>query len=912
MQSDGSCQGRKTQGGRRLTDQDTTRTVKTTCPYCGVGCGVLATKHGDGRVSVQGDPDHPSNYGRLCSKGSSLAETLSLEDRLLYPEIGGRRSGWNEALDLVAQKFGEAVREHGPDSVAFYVSGQILTEDYYVANKLMKGFIGSANIDTNSRLCMASSVAGHRRAFGADTVPGTYEDLEQADLVVLVGSNLAWCHPVLFQRLEAAKAANPALRVVVIDPRRTATCAIADLHLALKPDTDVALFNGLLSFLHEADALDHNYISRFTEDFDKAIQSAGPCEIGAIAEATGLSRQDIALFYKMVARTEKTVTVYSQGVNQSVVGTDKVNAIINTHLATGRIGRPGMGPFSVTGQPNAMGGREVGGLANMLAGHMALENPHHRKIVREFWKSPAIAERPGLKAVDMFRAVREGKIKALWVMATSPIDSLPDADGVAAALKACPFVVVSEVARSADMVPHADVLLPAAAWGEKDGTVTNSERRISRQRAFLELPGEVRPDWWQMAEVARRMGFGDAFSYQGAASIFREHAALSDHRNGGSRDFDIGAYKDVSDTHYDGLSPFQWPQAAEAPARDTRFFAQGGYYTEGRRGRFVAVSFTEPRQRERRYPFILNTGRIRDQWHTMTRTAKTGRLMSHIAEPFAELHPNDAERLKIAPADLVEVKSPHGSVLVRALVTDRVREGEVFVPMHWTDQLSSCARIDAVVAPETDPLSGQPGLKFTPVSLAKKEMSWFGFAVLKNRPAGAPADYWALAPVEGGYRLEFAGEGDVDFAAISAVLGDPAGEVVDISDGTGGWRRLAHWKNGALQAAFFFSETPVEVSRQWACGLLAAEPVPKALRALVLAGRVPADRPDPGAIVCSCFQVGCNQIAEAARCGSDSVRSIGENLKAGTNCGSCRSEIQTLLDEIAKESLDDRDIAQAS
>lgn len=472
------------------------KTTRTTCPYCGVGCGVLATRHDDGSVSVAGDPDHPSNFGRLCSKGSALGETLSLDDRLLYPQISARRSTWDEALDLVAEKFSSAIRDHGPDSVAFYVSGQILTEDYYVANKLMKGFIGSANIDTNSRLCMASSVAGHRRAFGSDTVPGTYEDLELADLVVLVGSNLAWCHPVLFQRLEAAKAANPAMRVVVIDPRRTATCAIADLHLPLKPDTDVALFNGLLAFLSEADALNSNYIRRFTEGFDEAIQAAGPCEIGLIAEKTGLSRQDIALFYKMVAQTEKTVTVYSQGVNQSVAGTDKVNAIINTHLATGRIGRPGMGPFSVTGQPNAMGGREVGGLANMLAGHMAIENPAHRRTVQGFWKSPVIADKAGLKAVDMFQAVADGRIKALWIMATSPLDSLPDADAVATALESCPFVVVSDVSRAASALVHADVVLPASAWGKR------TERSPIPSGVF---PGSA-PFWIVPARCARTGG----------------------------------------------------------------------------------------------------------------------------------------------------------------------------------------------------------------------------------------------------------------------------------------------------------------------------------------------------------------------------------------------------------------------
>ena len=561
-----------------MTDAKKLETVKTTCPYCGVGCGVLATPQADGSVAIKGDPDHPANFGRLCSKGSALGETLSLDDRLLHPEIDGKKSSWDAALDLVADRFSSAVSDHGPDSVAFYVSGQILTEDYYVANKLMKGFIGSANIDTNSRLCMASSVAGHRRAFGADTVPGTYEDLEQADLVVLVGSNLAWCHPVLFQRLEAAKAANPAMRVVVVDPRQTATCAIADLHLALKPDADVALFNGLLAFLVESFSTNDRYINNFTEGFEEAIQQAGPCEIGRIAEETGLSRQDIALFFKMVAGTEKTVTVYSQGVNQSVVGTDKVNAIINTHLATGRIGRPGMGPFSATGQPNAMGGREVGGLANMLAGHMALENPEHREIVQEFWKSPVIADTQGLKAVDLFQAVREGKIKALWIMATSPVDSLPDADAVAEALKACPFVVVSDVTRSADTVAYADVLLPAAAWGEKDGTVTNSERRISRQRQFLAHPGDVRADWWQIAKVARKMGFDEAFAYRNPSEIFKEHAALSGFRNGGCRDFDISAYQDLAEGAYQSLTPFQWPRAAGARSGETRFFADGGFF----------------------------------------------------------------------------------------------------------------------------------------------------------------------------------------------------------------------------------------------------------------------------------------------------------------------------------------------
>src|SRR5690606_27680817 len=455
----------------------------------------------------RGDPDHPSNYGRLCSKGSALAETIDLDGRILHPEIGGRRASWDEALDLVAGKFSEAIAEHGPDSVAFYVSGQLLTEDYYVANKLMKGFIGSANIDTNSRLCMSSSVAGHRRAFGADTVPGTYEDLELADLVILTGSNLAWCHPVLYQRIAAAKAKRPQMKVVVIDPRRTMTADIADLHLAIRPDADVALFVGLFSHLASNDAVDQNYVAAHTSGFAEAFSTASAVSFSDVLDKTGLPATQLHEFYRLFTETEKVVTCYSQGVNQSSSGTDKVNAILNCHLAAGRIGRPGMGPFSLTGQPNAMGGREVGGLANMLAAHMAIESAEDRDRVQRFWRSPAIAAKPGLKAVDLFKAVADGRIKALWIMATNPVVSMPDADAVEAAIRACPFVVVSDVLKKTDTARYAHVLLPSLGWGEKNGTVTNSERRISRQRGFLGAPGEARADWWQLAEVGRRMGF---------------------------------------------------------------------------------------------------------------------------------------------------------------------------------------------------------------------------------------------------------------------------------------------------------------------------------------------------------------------------------------------------------------------
>ncbi|HSF63924.1 MAG TPA: molybdopterin-dependent oxidoreductase, partial [Paracoccaceae bacterium] len=464
-------------------------TIRTTCPYCGVGCGVLAMADGKGGMAVKGDPDHPANRGRLCVKGAALGETLATDGRLLAPRIHGAEVSWDAALDLIAGRFAETIAAHGPDSVALYVSGQLLTEDYYVANKLMKGFIGSANIDTNSRLCMASSVAGHRRAFGTDTVPGQYEDLELADLVVLVGSNLAWCHPVLHQRLMAARAAR-GTKIVVIDPRRTATCEGSDLHLALSPGADAHLFNLLLCHLNDHGLTSADFLPHVA-GLDAALGAAQ----ASTATDTGLAAADLARFLALWSASEKVVTVYSQGINQSDTGTDKVNAILNCHLATGRIGRPGMGPFSVTGQPNAMGGREVGGLANMLACHLELENPAHRAAVQGFWASPTMADKPGLKAVDMFRAVEDGRIKALWVLHTNPAVSLPEADRVARAIVACDFVAVSDIWATTDTARLAHVLLPATGWGEKDGTVTNSERMISRQRAFLPAPGQARPDW---------------------------------------------------------------------------------------------------------------------------------------------------------------------------------------------------------------------------------------------------------------------------------------------------------------------------------------------------------------------------------------------------------------------------------
>ncbi len=874
----------------------------TTCPYCGVGCGVKATVGADGAVTIAGDPDHPANFGRLCSKGTNLGQTLSYDDRLLHPEIGGRQASWDDALDLVTSRFHAAIDEFGPDSVAFYVSGQLLTEDYYVANKLMKGFIGSGNIDTNSRLCMASSVAGHKRAFGTDTVPGLYEDLEQSDLVVMVGSNLAWCHPVLYQRLQAARKER-GTRIVVIDPRRTATAETADMHLALRPGSDVALFNGLLAWLAQSGGFDGTFIADHTAGVTAALRVAESADPEWVAARCGLPLDQVLAFYKLFVRTERTVTVYSQGVNQSSAGTDKVNVIINCHLATGRIGRPGMGPFSVTGQPNAMGGRETGGLANQLACHLELDDPSHRDLVQGFWGSPVIAEAAGFKAVDMFDAVADGRIKALWVMATNPAVSLPDADRVRDAIKACPFVAVSDVTRATETAAMAHVLLPAQAWGEKEGTVTNSERRISRQRAFLTIPEDVRADWWMVSQVATRLGHGDAFDYAGPADIFREYAALTARANAAlARDLDIGAMAAIDDGAYDALSPTLWPQRTEGVSED-RFFADGGFFTSDGRGRFIAVTDRVPATAtDIAYPLILNTGRIRDQWHTMTRTGLSPALSQHLAEPFLEIAPEDAERLGLGPAMLARVTSPQGECLVRALITRRVKSGQVFMPMHWNDQWSGKARADALVASHVDPVSGQPEAKYTPVSVTPFAAGFYGFAVTDRRPDPAGADYWALARAEGGWRLELAGASPPEDWAVwaAAVLGfeatDDTIRVMASEDRAAGGYRMAAFRGVDLVGALFAAKDPVAVDRAWLTGKLTENVATLPERIAILAGRRAADKNDPGAIVCTCMFVGANDIRRAILDqGCTTVDAVGACTGAGITCGSCRPEIEVLI-----------------
>jgi assimilatory nitrate reductase catalytic subunit len=803
--------------------------IRTICPYCGVGCG-LTVQVSQGTLSLNGDPQHPANYGRLCSKGAALGDTLDLSGRLLVPRLGGLEVEWDEALKHVAARFSAAIREHGPESIAFYVSGQLLTEDYYVANKLMKGYIGSANIDTNSRLCMSSAVAAHKRAFGEDLVPVQYQDLECAELIVLVGSNAAWCHPVLYQRIVQAKERRPDLKIVVIDPRRTPTCEIADLHLPVRAGADVWLFNGLLSHLHQQGRVDRRFVNEHTVGAERALSAAleSSGDLETVAQQCGIQNWALEEFYQLFARSERVITAFSQGVNQSSSGTDKANSIINCHLLTGRIGRAGMGPFSITGQPNAMGGREVGGLSNVLAAHMDLDDVRHRNVVQQFWNSPRIATRPGLKAVDLFEAIHAGRVKAVWIVATNPVVSLPDANRVREALRRCDLVVVSDCIANTDTASLAHVLLPAAAWGEKDGTVTNSERCISRQRAFLPLPGLAKPDWWMFCEIARRMGFGEAFSFCSAAEIFREHARLSVTQNHGSRAFDIGALSELTSEAYDALPPTHWP----APASPTtgassvaRLFAEGQFFHADGRARFIATPPQGPvNGPDETFPFILNTGRIRDQWHTMTRTGRAPRLNAHLPEPYVDMHEKDALQRGLRAQQLVRVSTHWGSMIGRLRISGEMPQGMLFAPIHWSDVFSSDARVGALVNPAVDPISGEPEFKHTPAQVAPFIVDWHAF-ILSRRPLSVEhVTWWSCSQGAQFMRYELAGRGGrEDWSQWGKQLLNVCDAQSDwleyIDDGTGVYR-AAHLIDERLDACLFLSPRPDLPSRAWLSGCL--------------------------------------------------------------------------------------------
>ena len=878
--------------------------VKTTCPYCGVGCGVLATADDTGGASIAGDPAHPANFGRLCSKGSALGETLGLETRLLHPMIRNARGtygrvSWDDALNEVANGWRKIMDAHGPESTAFYLSGQLLTEDYYVANKLMKGFLGTANVDTNSRLCMASSVAGHRRAFGSDTVPGNYEDLDQADLIILTGSNAAWCHPVLFQRMIKNRQERGA-KIIVIDPRRTASADEADLFLPIAPGMDSVLFSALLVAIADRGWIDEAYVSTHTKGLPEALASARQIapDLFSAARKCGLSKEALTDFIELWLSTPKTVTAWSQGVNQSAQGTDKVDAIINCYLATGRIGKPGCGPLSLTGQPNAMGGREVGGLANMLAAHMNFQ-PTDIDRVRRFWNAPSMASHEGLKAVPMFDAIAHGEIRALWVMATNPAVSLPRADSVRQAMRGLDLFVVSEVVRSNDTLNcGAHILLPAAAWGEKDGTVTNSERRISRQRPFLDLPGEARPDWWIICEIAKRLGFEKAFTFSSPAEIFAEHAALSGFENHGSRDFDLSGYQ-PSESQYERMEPFQWPlRHGEEP--QARLFAEGGFFTSDKRAYFHQLE--EPALKntpDETYPLLLNTGRLRDQWHTMTRTGLSQRLGHHLPEPFATLHPDDAVAHKISDGGFIRIASRYGEALLRARVSEGQRKGEVFSPIHWTAETSSHGRIGALVQPATDCFSGQPELKATAVNVMPVSFAHEGF-LLSREPILLASDIWfSRVTIEGAQGALLAT--NLDLATIQAQMQDVLGDctLAEFHDEMRSEYRLAFFKGERLEACLFLAPQGRPPSWNGIKAFFARDRLSRLERLAALSGQNATGIEDTGPMVCACYGVSLGAIQDLiTKDQITSAEEIGRRLKAGTNCGSCLPELRRMVKSI--------------
>ncbi len=870
--------------------------IKTTCPYCGVGCGVKASISDEQIIAIAGDTEHPANYGKLCVKGSALDETMGNNGRLTSPVINGEKVSWSSAINTVAERLNSIRDKHGPQAIAFYLSGQLLTEDYYVANKLAKGFIGTGNVDTNSRLCMSSAVAGYKRAFGSDAVPCNYEDLDQAELLVLTGSNAAWTHPVLYRRMVAAKASNPSLKIVVIDPRKTATCDIADLHLAIKPGTDSFIFSGLLNFISTREFIDSAYVDQHTEGLDSALAAVNNFSTQLVAENAVISEQQLKTFYQWFCETNKAITFYSQGINQSSTGTDKCNAIINCHLATGKIGKPGMGPFSITGQPNAMGGREVGGLANMLAAHMDYTD-EHTALVAEFWGTDNISQKPGLKAVDLFDAVADGKIKAIWIMGTNPVVSMPNADHVKAALEQCDTVIVSDCIEKTDTTATANILLPATGWGEKYGTVTNSERRISRQRQLLSPVGEAQHDWWIISQVAKAMGFERAFNYQSAHEIFIEHAKLSGYKNKGTRLFDISGLSQLTESEYDQLEPIQWPINNSNPNGTQRLFTDAKFNTPSAKAQFVAIQAQLPKQiTNKNFPFALNTGRIRDQWHTMTRTGRAHRLLEHIEHPFVSINSETAKDYALSEGDLVEVSTQQSQVRVLAKLDEGLKGDELFIPIHWNDQFANNARVDALVAGIVDQVSGQPEFKFTPAGLQKVDVSSWATIASRSEINCDDFIYWHRSVLSNQtYIYQVAVDQAFDWESFTAKK-----RLIE----QGPPQAYEHYynKESLDQRFLYYSDQQVEMAifcHKEASSLPSHNRLKNIIEYQQSDGywnlMTDDSLAEDGQLICSCHRVSEAKIVDAIVEGCRSTEELGQKLKCGTNCGSCIPELNHLI-----------------
>ncbi len=713
---------------------NTQKKYKTTCCYCGVGCGIVATDLGNGKIQVEGDKDHPVNRGMLCSKGMNLHYTVNdKSDRLLYPQMRMNRSmpmqrtTWDEALERTAAVFKTFINKYGPDSVGFYVSGQCLTEEYYLWNKLMKGFIGSNNIDTNSRLCMSSAVVGYKLSLGEDSVPVCYDDIEQSDCILVEGANPAWCHPIIWRRVEAHKAANPSVKIITVDPRRTQTATSSDIHLQINPGTDVTLNHAIGRILIENNWLDNYFIQNHTDGFEDYKTKVFERTLTESAEICGVDGKLIFKTASLIAKAKGFLSMWTMGLNQSVIGVNKNLSLINLSLITGKIGKAGNGPFSLTGQPNAMGGREVGGLANMLASHREIANPIHRLKMEEFWGGGIISDKIGLTATEMFKGLEEGKLKAIWIVCTNPMVSLPDARMAELAMKKAKFVVVQEVSNRADTLKFADVVLPAAAWTEKEGTMTNAERRITHLSKVIDAPAEALPDAEIICRFAAKMGWGDKFKYNNFGEIYKEYTETT-----------RGTNIDVTGVSYELLKEgsIQWPLKSEELGKEnsslytqnsqqnfgtSRLFENREFYTPNKRAKIHAVpdeNLSEKLSKD--FPLILLTGRIRDQWHTMTKTARVNKLNQHIPTPFIEIHPKDAQKRGIEDGMIVEVNGNRGSVKVKAKITDEVKQGNCFLPMHWGRILGNdFGRANNLTNVLVDARSKEPDFKFSAVEIVK-------------------------------------------------------------------------------------------------------------------------------------------------------------------------------------------------
>ncbi|MCE9829747.1 nitrate reductase [Vibrio diabolicus] len=854
---------------------------KTTCPYCGVGCGIEISNN-----KIIGDALHPANSGSLCVKGVALAESLQMPSRLLYPKLREKEVSWQSVTDLIAQEIHQAKAEFGPDSVAMYVSGQLLTEDYYVANKLMKGYVGSANIDTNSRLCMSSAVAAHVRAFGEDVVPVNYDDIDKTELLIICGANTAWTHPVLFRRIQQARENNPNLKLVVIDPRETVTAQQADLHLPIKNDGDVSLFNGLLKFLIEQQCIDSKYINSYTDGFDTLVEEVSDLryDVTNLTSSIGISEEKLTTFFQWFAQSPTAITLFCQGVNQAENGVDKGNTIINAHLASGKIAKSGCGPFSITGQPNAMGGREVGGLANQLAVHRAFD-AESIKQVQTFWDSPEIATQPGLKAVELFEAVERGEIKVLWIMATNPVVSLPDNQMVKRALEACPFVIVSDITAESDVAKYADVLLPAAGWGEKQGMVTNSERRMSRQRQFQTPPGEAKSDWWAISQVGQALcaleKTQNGFAFTSERAVFREYAAMTGMNADSPLKLNLSEYANLTEQEYEEWVPTQW--GGERP------FADGIYSHPDGKARFVVTSEL-PQRLERAKGWWLNTGRQRDQWHTMTRTGHIAHLAASELEPTVYMNTLSATQNRLKAGQLIKLFQPTSNTGIYAKVA--IDEGlgfqELFMSMHWAGRYGGESSVNAIINSAKDPISGQPAFKSSYVEVQDAAVKTYGMFIGTQFDSGkflysafqaeSNLGIWRFAhdkrPKKQSFcRTEKSRRITIDIAqGWLAVDYDLVGDV-----------RI-------IRSVLVVSSEPIQTDYTNFTHLIGK---PMELSQLLTITQSQSS----AKLVCSCFRVTDKQIHDAMeKQDCTSLTQLQNKLKCGTNCGSCVSQIKQMVD----------------